>query len=98
MSKVLIFLVAVTSPLLLWAAIVVAARRNLFRLQSMWRVLHGLHLILVIIGVVILLGFSEQPPARYGFGSLIFSSILIWPERWLHRQMEPPPTSPVPRD
>jgi len=96
MAKLLVVLVASSSPLLLWAFIAAAARRKLFTLGSMLRVLHIWHRLLVIIGAVLLLGWYEKPPALYGWGALIFSFVLIWPEQWLKHQMEPPPASPVP--
>jgi hypothetical protein len=61
----------------------------------MLNVLHVWHYFFVIVGAVLMIGFYEQPPAHYGWGALMFSCGLIWPEQWLKRQMSPPPTSPV---
>jgi hypothetical protein len=66
----------------------VAARRSLFTLDSMLRVLGALHLLMVIVGAILLLGFFGKPPRLYGWGAIIFSFGLIWPEQWLKRRIE----------
>ena len=97
MPKLLIICIALLGPLLLWAVVSIGVKRSLFTMKSMLRVLSVWHWLLVIVGAGLLLGFYGQPPSRYGWGALIFSFGLIWPEQWLKRQMSPPPTSPVPR-
>ncbi len=97
MSKHLILLVALTSPLLLWAAIVAAARNNLFTLRSMLRVLNVWHWVAVTIGAALIFKYEGQPPARYGWGFLIFSFGLIPLEQWLIRRIEPRAASTIPR-
>lgn len=93
MSKLAVAIIALSSPLILWVAVVVAARRSLFTLRSMYRVLKVWHVLVVIIGAVLVLGFFEQPPARYGWGALIFSFGMIWPEQWLKKRIGPLPAS-----
>lgn len=95
-SKLLIVVIALSGPLFLWIGIAAAARRSLFTLHSMFRVLTVWHWIMAIIGAALVLGNYQQPLARYGFGALLFSFGLIWPEQWLKRQMAPP-ASPIPR-
>ena len=95
MSKILIFVIAFASPYLVWAVVSQAVKRNLFTMKSISRVLSVWHLLLVIIGGTLLLVFNDQPLSRYGWGALIFSFGLIWPEQWLKRQMGLPPTSPA---
>ena len=98
MSKLLIFVVAFLCPYLVWAVVSQAVKRSLFTMKSMLRVLSVWHLLLVIIGGTILLVFNGQQPSRYGWGALIFSFGLIWPEQWLKRQMGHTPTLPVPKN
>lgn len=97
MSKPLIIFIGLLSPLFLWAVVSVAAKRSLSTMKSILRVLRVWHWLFVIVGVVLLIGFYGQPPSRYGWGALMFSFGLIWPEQWLKRQMGTSPESPVPR-
>jgi len=73
----------------------VAAKRSLFTAESMLRVLSAWHWIFAIIGVGLVIGFYKEPPARYGWGAMIFAFGLIWPEQWLKRQIGAPPTPPI---
>ena len=97
MSKVLILIIALSGPVLLWAAVFLAAKRSLFTMKSMFRFLYILRWIFVILSAGLLLDFSEQSLSRYGWGALIFSFGLLEPVLWLKRQMSPPPESPAPR-
>lgn len=88
MSKLLIVSVAMTSPLLLWAAIVAATRRNLFTPASMFSVLRVLHWIAVIVAVPLVLSYPHRS-ALYEFALMIFSFCLLWPEQWLKKRVSP---------
>jgi len=97
MSKLFIIVVALLGPFLLRAAVLAAAKRSLFTMKSMLQVLSVWHGLLVIVATGLMIGFYGRPPARYGWGALIFSFGLTWTELWLKRRMSPPPTSPAPR-
>lgn len=90
LSKLLIIIIALLGPYILWAVVFAAAKRNLFALKSMLRVLSVLHWLLVIVAAVLLLAFFGQPPSRYGWGALISGFGLMWPEQWLKRKMSLP--------
>lgn len=95
MSRLLVTFIGLLGSFLLWAVVYLAVKRSVFTMKSILNVLHVLHYFFVIVGAVLMIGFFEQPPARFGWGALVFSFGLIWPEQWLKRQMSPPPTSPV---
>lgn len=92
MSKLVIILIGLLGPLFLWAIVWVAASRGLFTAKSMLRVLSIWHWLLVVSGAVLLFGFYGRPPSHYGWGALMFSFGLIFPEQWLKRQMSSPLT------
>ena len=93
MSKLTALVIGFGGPLVVWATVYWAARKQMFDLRSMSRTLSAWRVITLLVATDCLIcSFAMSPPlssecTRYFWCALIFSTNLFLPHQWLERKM-----------